>query len=84
MAKGNFYEINIKAAVVAGAVIGLLFFLLMMPYGVSAYGMMGYMYGTFHSVGVGYLLLMAVVGLIYGAITGAIIAIVYNWALKLK
>ncbi|MDE1804199.1 MAG: hypothetical protein KGH59_00220 [Candidatus Micrarchaeota archaeon] len=77
---GKFSMISVKAAAITGAVLGFLCLLLMLPFGMAgygSYGMMGYSYLGF---GLGSL----VVGALVGAVGGAIIAFVYNWALKLK
>ncbi len=79
--KMNFSQINVKAAAITGAVIGFLCWLLVIPYGFSGYGLMGNMMGDiFHS----YSAISVVLDIIIGAILGAAIGIVYNWALKLK
>jgi hypothetical protein len=85
MAKNNFSEINWKAATITGAVLGFLWWLVMVPWygmmGFSTYGMMGYMMGYTYSV---FTPLSVIVVVICGAIAGLVIAVVYNWALKLK
>jgi hypothetical protein len=83
MAKTNYFEINIKAATITGAVVGFLAWLIMFPWysmaGFGSYGMMGYMMGYFYTV---FSPLSVIVSMICGAIAGVIIAVVYNWALK--
>ncbi len=94
MAK-NFSEINVKAATITGGALGLLCWLLVIPYSASGYGIMGYMTGynsgsnvisgtgmmdIFHN----YSPLSIVIDIVLGAIAGALIALIYNWALKLK
>ncbi|MDE1854918.1 MAG: hypothetical protein KGH57_01175 [Candidatus Micrarchaeota archaeon] len=78
-------QINVKAAAIAGAVLGFLWFLFSTPYGVMGglgyYGMMGYMMGYAYS---GFGFVSVVLGAIIGAVAGAVVAIVYNWAAKLK
>lgn len=86
MAKNNYSEINVKAATITGAIIGVLCWLFMIPWygmmGVNAYyGTMGYMMGYANSV-VGPL--SVVIAIICGAIAGAVIGWIYNWALKLR
>ena len=87
MAKTNYPEINLKAAAITGGVLGLLCWLLIIPYSSSVYNMMGYIvgYGTgtmsiFHS----FSLLSIIIDMALGAVSGALIALIYNWALKLK
>ena len=93
MAK-TFSEINVKAATITGAILGFLCWLLVIPYSYSGYGLMGYMMGygsnvvtngtymmdIFHN----YSPLSILVDIVLGVIIGAIIAIIYNWTLKLK
>ncbi len=74
-----FSEINVKAATITGAILGLLCWLLVVPYGFVGYGMMGY--GSAFRV---YGLLSVVLDAALGAIAGAVIGIIYNLALKLK
>ncbi len=78
-------QINVKAAAVAGAVLGFLWFLFSTPYsmmgGIGYYGAMGYMMGYAYS---GFGFASVILGAIFGAIGGAIVAVVYNWAVKLK
>jgi Na+/melibiose symporter-like transporter len=85
MPKANFSEINVKAAIITGAIIGFLAWLVMVPWygvtGFSRFGMMGYMIGYSSYV---FIPLSILVVVICSAIAGALIAIVYNWALKLK
>ncbi len=47
MAKQNFPEINVKAAVVTGSVLGFICWLLVIPYSYSGYGLIGYMMGGY-------------------------------------
>ncbi|MDE1833644.1 MAG: hypothetical protein KGH58_04470 [Candidatus Micrarchaeota archaeon] len=95
MAAGRFSEISIRAAAITGAVLGFLCWLLVMPYGALSggahYGIMGYMMGyyggtaTYPSAAIGGIWALSVLfGAIGGAIAGAVLAVVYNWALKLK
>jgi hypothetical protein len=78
-----FSEISVKAATVTGAILGLLCALLaivfsvgMMPmYSMMRYSMMGYAYLDFGLVSI-------IVLPVYGAIVGALVGIIYNWALK--
>lgn len=78
-------EINVKAATITGAVIGFLAWLIMVPWygmgGFSSYGMMGNMMGYAYST---FSLLPVIVVTLCGAIAGAIIGFIYNWALKIK
>ena len=46
MAKRTFSGISLKAAIVTGAIVGFLCWLLVIPYSFSGYGMMGY-YGGY-------------------------------------
>ncbi len=91
MVKG-FSEINVKAAAIAGAILGFLCWLLVIPYGVSGYGMMGYMMGYLYPAGStgmvdifhNYSPLSILLDVVLGALAGAAIGWAYNWALKLK
>lgn len=78
-------QINVKAAAIAGAALGFLWFLFSTPYGmmsgVSYYGMMGYVMGYAYP---GFGFASVIIGAIVGAIAGAVVAFVYNWATKLK
>ncbi len=95
MAKKQFPEIGVKAAVITGAFVGLLLWVLGVAAGFGnmpiysfaysmmggygyGYGMMGY-YG-YAGIAAVYLAILAAAG----ALAGAVIAVVYNWALKLK
>lgn len=87
MVKNIFSEINVKAATVTGAVIGLLCWLFgfgigfgNMPMYGFVNGMMGYYMMGYSSYVALYFLALVVVG----AVIGFAIAIVYNWTLKLK
>ncbi len=91
MAKSNFSEINVKAAAITGAIVGFLCWLLVIPFSFSGYGMMGYVTGTlgtgiypvtdvFHN----YSVFSIVVDITISAILFAAVALIYNWALKLK
>ncbi len=95
MAKSNFSEINVRAAAIAGGILGFLCWLLVIPYGLSGYGMMGNMMGygigtigsgtyTMMDVFHNYSLFSIVIDVALGAIAGIAIALAYNWALKLK
>ena len=96
MAKTTSYSgINVKAAVITGGAAGFLLWLfgawagfggmplysymssMMGYYGYN--GMMGY-YGGYVGFAVAYFLVF----IIFGAIAGAVIAWIYNWALTLK
>ena len=94
MEKRGFSRVNARAATIAGGIAGFLFWIFgvgvgfsgMPMYGFMAsvmgsysYGMMGYYYG-YPSFAAVYLIALVVTGAIFGAIIGA----VYNWALKLK
>lgn len=77
----RFSEINVKAAAVTGAFVGVLCWLLVFPFGYSNYGMMGYMFRyPFHALS-GFSI---IIGLVAGTIFGAAVALAYNWALKLE
>lgn len=88
MARQAFSEINVKAAAIAGAVVGFLCWLLSLPFGYEGYGMMGYgggygmgmMNGLYPAFG----LLTVALGIVLGAFIGAVIGVVYNWALRLR
>lgn len=83
MAKKSFLEINVKAAAITGAIIGFLASLFAVAwYGMvgTGYGIMGYMMGYAPSLLVAPLIVVEAV--ICGAITGALIALLYNWLLK--
>ncbi|MDE1828390.1 MAG: hypothetical protein KGH65_04480 [Candidatus Micrarchaeota archaeon] len=83
-----FSQINVKAAAITGAAVGLLCWLLgagigfsgMPMYGFLNGGMMGYYMMGSSGYAVLYLITLGIVG----AVVGAIIGFVYNWALKLK
>ena len=89
MAK-TFSEINVKAATITGAVVGVACWLFGFGIGFNSMPMYGFtsgMMGSYNMMGyapsyviVPYFLVLIVTG----AIVGAIIGIVYNWALKLK
>ena len=72
-----------KAATITGAVLGFLCGLFaigivgMMGMGYAGMTMMGNAYSTLGYVSILY-------GLVAGAISGALIALIYNWALSLK
>ncbi|MDE1857156.1 MAG: hypothetical protein KGH98_03690 [Candidatus Micrarchaeota archaeon] len=91
MAKPKYPDINVRAAAITGAILGFLCWLLVIPYG-AGYGMMGYMmgysYGTSATYGMGlfhnYSPLSIFADIVLGAIAGAVIGIVYNWALRLR
>lgn len=85
MAKINFSVINVRAATITGAIFGFLCWLLFTPYGTPYYGIMGYMMGySTYMMGVfHYSPLSILTDIVLGAIAGALIAIIYNWALKL-
>ncbi len=83
-----------KAATITGGILGFLCWFLVIPYSYSGYGMIGYMmgYGPIGVVNQPYMMdifhnyspLSIVLDVIIGAVLGALIAILYNWALKLK
>ncbi len=84
MAKKNFLEINVKAATITGAVIGFLASLFAVAwYGATGagYGIMGYMMGFAPSLFIAPFIVVEAV--ICGAITGALIAVLYNWLLRM-
>ena len=94
MPKNNFSGINVKAAAITGGIVGFFCWLLVIPYSYSGYGMMGYMMGYGSNVAVNgtymmdifhnYTLASILIDIVLGALTGTIIGIVYNWALKLR
>ncbi len=79
MAKTGFSEINVRAATITGTVIGFLCWLLVIPLSLSSY-MMSTFASPFHT----FSLLSLVAGIFGGALVGWLVAIIYNWALKLK
>ncbi len=87
----NFIEINVKAAAIAGAVIGLLGWVAAFSWlgmmGGGTYGMMGYTGGYQSSQPYAYAQLsvfsLAMMVVLFAAL-GVIVAYVYNWALRLK
>ncbi len=92
MARRVFSEINAKAAAITGAVLGFVCGLLAIPYGLSGYGVTGYMMGyqasasdayVMGSTAYAYGLLFILLDIVLGAVLGAVIALIYNWALKL-
>ena len=87
MAKSNYSRINVRAATITGAIIGFLFWLFMVPWygmmGFNTYGAMGYMMGGYAGSVVGWPLYI-IIAIICGAIAGAVIGLVYNWAITLK
>lgn len=89
MAKTSYSELNVNAAAITGGVIGFLCWLLIIPQVSSSYtyGMIGYIasYGTGMMGGVGsYGLLSIILDVALGAMLGIVVALVYNWAIKLK
>ena len=89
MAK-TFSEINAKAAAITGAAVGAACWFLGFGVGFNSMPMYGFTYGLMGGYSMmGYvpsyaIALYFLVLIITGAITGAIIGIVYNWALKLR
>ncbi len=86
MAKQAFLEIDIRAAAIAGAVIGFFWWLFAAPFGMAGtgfgtYGFMGEMMGYAYS-GLGFVGVL--LGAVIGGIAGALVAVLYNWALRLK
>ena len=79
MVKTRFSEINVKAATITGAIIGFLCWLLVVLLSFSSY-MMSVFGSPFHT----YSFLSLFAGIFGGAFVGWLIAIIYNWALKLK
>ncbi|MDE2217305.1 MAG: hypothetical protein KGJ87_09135 [Planctomycetota bacterium] len=83
-----FSQINVRAATITGAAVGLLCWLFgagigfasMPMYGFVSGGMMGYYMMGYSGYAVLYLITLGIVG----ALVGAIIGFVYNWALRLK
>lgn len=86
MVKKNFSEINVRAAMITGAVLSSVVWLfgLGMGFGGTGFmgGMMGY-YAGYAGFAAAYLLLLILV-VIFGAVLGAVLAWVYNWALKFR
>lgn len=76
MAKQVFSEINAKAATITGAILGFLCWLLVTPF-LGAFGMMA---NIFHTYG----LVALVISVVGGGLIGVVLAVLYNWALKLK
>lgn len=88
MAKQIFSEINVKAAAITGTILGFLCWLLALPFWFYGYGMIS-AYSTRIShvtTGMAYGLgiISLVSSIIIGAVAGILIAVIYNWALKLK
>ncbi len=89
MTKQAFPQINVKAAAIAGAVIGVLVWLFDAGAGFGGMPMYGYMSGMlgYYGAGVGYAgsaVLYFIVPIICGAVVGVIAAWVYNQALRLE
>lgn len=83
MAKINYSEINVKAATITGALVGFLCWVFGSLIGftnISMYGFVGYYMIGYAGFAVLYLIFLIVIG----AIIGLLIAMIYNWALKLK
>lgn len=82
-----FSQINVKAATITGAVVGFLCWILGLILGFGSMPMYGFINGMMGYYMMGYSsfagLYFAVL-IITGAILGAIIGVVYNWALKIK
>ncbi len=79
----EFSKINVKAATITGGILGVLCGIFwsvwgMMGLSYAGMGMMGYMYGSLGVAGA------IVANIVLGAVVGALIGIVYNWALSLK
>lgn len=87
MAKISYPEINVKAAIIAGAVLGFLFWVFGLGIGFASmpmYGFMGGMMGYYMVGYAGFVVVYFISLIVIGAILGLLIAIAYNWALKLK
>lgn len=79
----EFSKISAKAATITGAILGFLCGL----FSIGMTGMMGPAYAGITMMGWAYSTmgwLAAIYGLVSGAIAGALIAVVYNWALSLR
>jgi hypothetical protein len=87
MAKISYPEINVKAAIITGGFLGLLFWLVGLTMGFAGMPMYGFMSGMMGYYMVGYSSFVGVYFIfliVIGAILGLLIAMAYNWALKLK
>ncbi len=87
MAKSKFSEINAKAAAITGAAAGLLVWLFGTGAGFGGapmYGDMSSMMGYYAAGYAGFAASYFIIMMAAGAIAGAAIAWVYNWALRLK
>ncbi|MDE1869423.1 MAG: hypothetical protein KGH71_00360 [Candidatus Micrarchaeota archaeon] len=82
-----FLEINLRAATITGAVVGFLCWILGLGIGFGGMPMYGFMNGMmgYYMLGYsGYTGLYVIALVVVGGILGAIIALVYNWALRTK
>ncbi|MFH0714884.1 MAG: hypothetical protein V1847_03840 [Candidatus Diapherotrites archaeon] len=79
----EFSKISVKAATITGAVLGVLCGIFWSAWGMTGLsyagmGMMGALFGAWGVAGA------IIANVILGAIVGALIGIIYNWALSLK
>lgn len=87
MVKVNYSAINVKAATITGAVVGFIFWIFGLAMGFTSmpmYGFMNGMMGYYMAGYAGFVGLYFLSLIIIGAIIGLLIAVIYNWALKLK
>lgn len=79
----EFSKINAKAATITGAILGFLCGV----FATALVGGMGMAYAGMAMMGNAYAFfgwLTIIYGLVIGAVTGVLIAVVYNWALSVK